>query len=66
MELSHGGRGNPASSIRLACQLRPQSDVSFTPVLHPFIGPEFVRARTRLNSGEERYLVSMFVDMRGS
>ena len=53
-------------SIRLACQLRPQSDVSVIPILPPHIGADFVRNRQRVNIGEERYLVSMFVDMRGS
>ncbi len=53
-------------SIRLACQLRPQSDVSVIPILPPHIGADFVRDRQHVNIGEERYLVSMFVDMRGS
>jgi adenylate cyclase len=53
-------------SIRLACQLRPQSDVSVIPILPPQVGADFVRNRRRINVGEERYLVSMFVDMRGS
>ncbi len=59
-----GAAGNPA--IRLACQLRPQSDVAVIPVLPANVGAEFVRNRDRLNIGEERYIVSMFVDMRGS
>jgi adenylate cyclase len=53
-------------SIRLACQLRPKSDVSIIPILPPHIGADFVRHRQRVNIGEERYIVSMFVDMRGS
>ena len=53
-------------SIRLACQLRPQSDVAIIPILQPNLGAGFVRARQRLHIGEERYVVSMFVDMRGS
>jgi adenylate cyclase len=53
-------------SVRLACQLRPQSDVSVIPILPPYVGADFVRNRRRINIGEERYLVSMFVDMRGS
>jgi len=59
-----GASGDP--SIRLACQLRPQSDVSVIPILPPHVGADFVRNRQRINVGEERYLVSMFVDMRGS
>jgi adenylate cyclase len=53
-------------SIRLACQLRPQTDVAIIPILPPNVGAEFVRNRRRINVGEERYVVSMFVDMRGS
>jgi len=35
-------------------------------VLPAQIGTDFVRNRHRLNIGKERYIVSMFVDMRGS
>jgi adenylate cyclase len=62
--LNRVGAGDP--SIRLACQLRPQTDVAVIPVLPPHIGADFVRSRRRINIGEERYVVSMFVDMRGS
>jgi adenylate cyclase len=63
--LTRVGAGSDPS-IRLACQLRPQTDVAVIPVLPPHIGAEFVRTRRRINIGEERYVVSMFVDMRGS
>jgi adenylate cyclase len=53
-------------SIRLACQLRPQSDVAVIPILQPNVGLGFVRGSQRLHIGEERFVVSMFVDMRGS
>jgi adenylate cyclase len=59
-----GASGNP--SIRLACQLRPQTDIAVIPVLPANIRADFVRNRNRINIGEERYIVSMFVDMRGS
>jgi len=59
-----GAAANP--SIRLACQLRPQTDVAVIPVLHANVGADFVRNRSRVNIGEERYIVSMFIDMRGS
>lgn len=59
-----GASANP--SIRLACQLRPQSDIAVIPVLPANVGADFVRNRRRVNIGEERYIVSMFVDMRGS
>ena len=59
-----GAGADPA--IRLACQLRPQANVAVIPVLPTHIGADFVRNRRRINIGEERYIVSMFVDMRGS
>ena len=57
---------NRDPSIRLACQLRPQTDVAVIPVLPPHVGADFVRSRRRINIGDERYVVSMFIDMRGS
>jgi adenylate cyclase len=57
-----GSGSDPA--IRLACQLRPENDISFFQIFTPqtaasrHTGPSHI--------GEERYLVSMFVDMRGS
>jgi adenylate cyclase len=59
-----GASSNP--SIRLACQLRPKADIAVIPVLPANIGADFVRNRRRINVGEEHYVVSMFVDMRGS
>jgi adenylate cyclase len=59
-----GARGNPA--IRLACQLRPLSDVSVVPILPANMNAELLRKGRRMNTGKERYIVSMFVDMRGS
>src|SRR5208282_4006520 len=59
-----GASSDPA--IRLACQLRPRANVAVIPVLPPNLGADFVRNRRRINIGEERYIVSMFVDMRGS
>ena len=59
-----GAGADPA--IRLACQLRPHANVAVIPVLPAHIGADFVRNRRRINIGEERYIVSMFVDMRGS
>src|SRR5207248_9951580 len=59
-----GASANPA--IRLACQLRPHADVAVIPLLPANVGADFVRNRKRVNIGEERYIVSMFVDMRGS
>jgi adenylate cyclase len=54
------------SSVRLACQLRPQSDVSVIPILPPTMNADLLRKGRRMNTGKEHYVVSMFVDMRGS
>jgi adenylate cyclase len=53
-------------SVRLACQLRPATDLAIVPLLPPHVGTAFVHAKGRGHPGEERYVVSMFVDMRGS
>ncbi|MBR0741875.1 adenylate/guanylate cyclase domain-containing protein [Bradyrhizobium liaoningense] len=62
--LTRVGTADP--SIRLACQLRPTSDLSFfqlfTPHTHSTGGEDSPSA----SIGQERYLVSLFVDMRGS
>ena len=59
-----GVSANP--SIRLACQLRPQSDVAVIPILPASMNAELLRKGSRMNIGKEHYIVSMFVDMRGS
>jgi adenylate cyclase len=59
-----GAGGDPA--IRLACQLRPETDLSFFQIFLPQITAATLRTSSPSRIGEERYLVSMFVDMRGS
>jgi adenylate cyclase len=59
-----GVAANP--SIRLACQLRPRTDVAVIPILPPNMNASLLREGRRMNIGKERYVVSMFVDMRGS
>jgi len=59
-----GASADPA--IRLACQLRPQTDIAFFPIFRPQISASSLPAVTRVHAGEERYVVSMFVDMRRS
>ena len=51
--------------VRLACQLRPTEDLAFLPLLPPHATIADVRFGPA-RSGEERYAVVMFVDMRGS
>jgi adenylate cyclase len=53
-------------SIRLACQLRPTSDLSFFQLFTPQTASANAPAAQSSRIGQERYLVSLFVDMRGS
>src|SRR3984893_1106841 len=53
-------------SIRLACQLRPTADLSFFQLFMPHAMSANAHASHPHRVGQERYLVSMFVDMRGS
>ncbi|MBR0994442.1 adenylate/guanylate cyclase domain-containing protein [Bradyrhizobium japonicum] len=62
--LTRVGTADP--SIRLACQLRPTSDLSFFQLFTPHTHSTDGHASTPARIGQERYLVSLFVDMRGS
>ncbi len=53
------------AGVRLACQLRPDRDLAFLPLLPPHVTIADVQ-RGPARSGEERYAAVMFVDMRGS
>jgi adenylate cyclase len=53
-------------SIRLACQLRPDCDLSFFQIFLPQTSTANATPTAPHRIGQERYLVSMFVDMRGS
>ena len=59
-----GARVDP--SIRLACQLRPLKDIAFWLIFPPRMNAGGVRRSVKVNSGEERYVVCLFVDMRRS
>ncbi len=52
--------------VRLACQLRPTRDLAFVPLLPPHATVVDLRHAGPTRSGEERYAVIMFVDMRES
>ncbi|WXD01422.1 adenylate/guanylate cyclase domain-containing protein [Bradyrhizobium sp. 27S5] len=58
--------GTDDPSIRLACQLRPTSDLNFFQLFLPHTMSANAHATNPTRVGQERYLVSMFVDMRGS
>src|SRR5260370_20939593 len=62
--LNRVGAADP--SIRLACQLRPETDLSFFQLFVPHTPFANAPASQPHRIGQERYLVSMFVDMRGS
>jgi adenylate cyclase len=62
--LSRVGAEDP--SIRLACQLRPTADLSFFQLFMPHTMSANAHTSNPTRIGQERYLVSMFVDMRGS
>ncbi len=62
--LARVGTADP--SIRLACQLRPRADLSFFQLFTPSAISASAHARQPARIGQERYLVSLFVDMRGS
>jgi adenylate cyclase len=59
-----GAAEDPA--IRLACQLRPTADLDFLLLLVPHAMSANPSAARPQRIGRERYLVSMFIDMRGS
>jgi adenylate cyclase len=52
--------------VRLACQLRPKRDLAVIPLFPPHPLPRQARRVERAQSGEERFIVAMFVDLRGS
>jgi adenylate cyclase len=62
--LNRVGASDP--SIRLACQLRPETDLSFFQLFMPQTMSANAQALQPQRIGQERYLVSLFVDMRGS
>jgi adenylate cyclase len=60
-------RVHAAPEVRLACQLRPTSDIKLAPMLSPYATTvDAYRTGAAASSGIERYVVIMFVDMRGS
>jgi adenylate cyclase len=59
-------RVHAAPGVRLACQLRPTSDIAFVPMLSPHATTVDAYRSGSAYSGVERYVVIMFVDMRGS
>lgn len=63
--LDRAGSGRDPA-IRLACQLRPKTDVAFFQIFPPNTNTAAGVKISPVHPGKERYVVSMFVDMRGS
>src|ERR1700733_7337155 len=59
-------RVHAAPGVRLACQLRPTRDIALVPMLSPYATTVDAYRTGAVSSGVERYVVIMFVDMRGS
>lgn len=60
-------RVGAGADVRLACQVRPSHDYLVTPLLSPQVSAATLRRATEpQRAGEERPIVAMFVDMRGS
>ena len=58
-------RINAQPNVRLACQTRPQSDITITPLVPANASPEAAYKAGGL-SGSEQKIIAMFVDLRGS
>ena len=54
-----------APDVRLACQLRPDHDLSVTPLLPPNVGPQQGFRKTDTHQGREQEIAVLFADIRG-
>jgi adenylate cyclase len=54
------------AGVRLACQFRPTGDIAFVPMLPPNTTVADLNRGRPSRAGVERYVVIMFVDLRGS
>lgn len=52
--------------VRLACQLRPDRDLTVAPLFTPHIRSIPTCDAERVSTGEERFVVVLFADLRGS
>jgi adenylate cyclase len=60
------GIGAQLGNIRLACQLCPGSDMAIVPLIPPAVASQYILGRTPRMPGDERFVVAMFIDLRGS
>jgi len=65
LEAAALGRIGAPADVRLACQLRPEVDVTVQPLLHPSLVTATDYAAGQ-DFGEEREVTILFVDIRGS
>jgi adenylate cyclase len=66
IELAVLRRVRAGSSVRLACQLRPINDMTVFPLLPVGITIADLQRRMLARGGEERFIVILIADMRGS
>lgn len=66
VELAVLARVKAGPSVRLACQLRPTSDISIVPLVPAHVSRQELRRRTLARGGQERFIVVLVADMRGS
>ena len=53
-----------APNVRLACQVKPNHDLSVTPLLPPNVGPQQGHAKSQSHQGQEQEIVVLFADIR--
>lgn len=66
VELAVLARVKAEPSVRLACQLRPTGDISIVPLVPAGVSRKELRRRTLARGGQERFIVVLVADMRGS
>jgi adenylate cyclase len=66
VELAVLARVRAGPSVRLACQLRPLGDISVVPLVPAHVSAQELRRRTLARGGQERFIVVLVADMRGS
>jgi adenylate cyclase len=58
-------RVNAAPTVRLACQIRPTSDISVVPLLPPSAGTADAQPKAAHLQGREKEIAILFADLRG-
>ncbi len=58
-------RAGAGADVRLACQLRPRTDIAIVPLLPAGVGPRAAWPRASHLEGQEKEIVILFADLRG-